>query len=327
MLNIRILYGLLVGGFMVACTEEIPLELPSEDQQIVATSLISNENPIHLYLGKTISISDTLYPILDRAHVTLKNKENNQLIDSLRYQKDEHYYKGQHILSLFNTPLLLEITVENKLLTASTYIPSPIQLQSARRIWPSGFDEYGDALTEYQVSFFDPPEEQNYYELFFFSYAYNEAAERETTSFHSNEQLAYIDPVIRAEGLEEYGNKSLLFSDQLFNGDLAKLVFKYLPNLSDGDIRSLIDPQLLENQKHYALLRSVSQEYYNYRKAWTIHRYTQQREPAALQDDPLLEDFSRFLFVGDPVEMSNAIEGGIGVFAGYSQTLQELDGD
>ncbi|MGF1637180.1 MAG: DUF4249 family protein, partial [Cyclobacteriaceae bacterium] len=222
---------------------------------------------------------------------------------------------GSSIMSIFNTPLRLNIEIGNKKIWAQTYIPKPVPILSAISIYPAGYDEYGDGMTEYRIEFLDPVDEENYYELFFLSYS----------SILSNEHLAYLDPVIRSEGLEGYDNKSLLFSDRLFNGEMANIIVKYLPMTFQSNVGSLIDLTQVEKNSSYALLRTVSKEYYDYRRAWVIHRYSQQNKPDALKKDPILEDFSRFLFVGDPVAMSNSIKNGVGVFAGYSQSVIKIE--
>lgn len=314
----------LLSALCFACIEEIPLDLAVQDRQIVVSALITNDQVCKLYLTETIPIDETEFPEIYNARIGLFNETEGSLVDSFNYQGGFSYV-GKAALSVFDTPLQLKIEVQGKVISAHSYIPKPVPLISADEIYPAGYDEYGDAMTEYRVKFHDPAEKENYYELFFFTYSYSEEINREISSFQSNEFLAYTDPIIRSEGLEGYGNKSLLFSDRLFNGETATIVVKYLPMSSGGEVGSLVDTTQVKEGATYALLRTVSKEYYDYRKAWVIHRYTQQRKPAALEKDPLLEDFNRYLFVGDPVEMGNSIENGVGIFAGYSQSLKEVD--
>ena len=307
------LAGLLL---MAACIQEIPLDLPSSDQQFVISSLVSDQAPCKLYLTKTISITEQNFPVLANASIQLYDSESNELIDSLSYAGDS-FYQGHKILSKGHKHLSLKVVSDGRQLTAHTYIPSKVAIRSAERRIPAGYDQYGDPITEYRVSFKDPAEEENFYDLYFLGY-FGDGSD----FIRSNEELAYIDPVIREENLEDYENKSLLFSDQLFNGKDVTIVVRYYAMSSVSDVSSVVDTTRLQKGITYALLRNVSKQYYQYRKDWTIHRYTQQKEPAALQQDPLLQDFSRFLFIGDPVPMSSNVQNGLGVFAGFSQDLQ-----
>jgi hypothetical protein len=306
-----------------ACTEEILLELPKQEQEFVVNGLINDSELSRIFLTKTISITDDKFPVLDDALITISEAETGRLIDDLSYHKD-YYYKGSQKINQYNKPINLNIWLDGEAIQATTYIPAPIPVLSADMVWPSGYDEYGDPLTEYQLSFQDPAGEENFYELFFFNYNYLEDIGEEYSSFYSNRDLAYTDPVIRAEGLKDYDNYSLLFSDQLFDGEKARIVVKYFSMAASIQMKSLVDTSQLEPQQSYALLRSVSRQYYDYRKSWIIHRYTQPNKPSALQQDPTIDDFSRFLFVGDPVNMKSTIANGVGVFAGYSQSLKKI---
>ena len=310
-----------------ACTSEIDIDVPRGEPEIVVNSLITNDKPCELYLTRTISINQNDYPIIDNANVFLVNDIDGFIYDTLKYFKNS-IYKGTKILNL-NTTYQLLVRIDNKEVSAKTYIPSPVPILSAELISPSGFDEYGDPILEYRISFEDPLFQENFYELFFINlnYSYNTFGSLigESSSIRSNEFLVYIDPIIESEGLEDYENNSLIFSDKLFNGELTQLSFKYYNSGRDGKVSSLIDSSEVEIRKTYALLRSVSKEYFNYRKSWTIHRYTQQNKPAALEKEPLVADFSRFLFVGDPVTMKSEVINGLGLFAGYSQNAREIE--
>ena len=307
-----------------ACTEEITLDLPKEGQEVVVNALISNDKPFRIHLSKTIPITDETFPVVDNAVIQLKDASTGEVIDSLHYDQDS-WYRGSHNFYEYNKPLQLDIQIDGKHLQATSYIPKPVRIQSATSIWPSGYDQYGDALTEYQLTFNDPAEEENYYELFYFSYSYSEPFNQELSGYTHNEYLAYIDPIIQAEGLESYDNKSLLFSDRLFNGELITVKVKYYAMSGDINVSTLSDTSHLKQSQKYALLRTVSKEYYDYRRSWTKHRYTQQNKPAALEPDPIIDDISHFLFVGDPTKMSSSVTNGLGFFAGYSQNLKEVE--
>lgn len=308
-----------------SCTGEIDIDVPWEEPEIVVNSLITNDKPCELYLTRTIPITQNDYPIIDFANFVLINNFDGSIYDTLKHFKNS-IYKGTKILKQ-NTTYKLLVRIDNKEVSAKTYIPSPVPILSAELINPSGYDEYGDPITEINISFQDPPMEDNYYEIFFINYFFSEFSNLygELSTIVPTESLIYVDPIVQAEGLEDYENSSLLFSDNLVDGQLVKLSFKYAGGVRDGVVSSLIDSSLIEQTKNYALLRSVSKEYFNYRKSWIIHRYTQQNKPAALEKEPLVTDFSRFLFVGDPVAMKSEVNNGLGFFAGYSQNAREIE--
>ena len=308
----------------LACTEEITLDIPSEEQEIVVNALISDAKPFRLHLSKTISITDETFPVVDNAVIQLKDASTGEVIDSLHYDQDS-WYRGSHNFYEYNKPLQLDIQLDGKHLQATSYIANPVSIQSARSIWPSGYDQYGDALTEYQLTFKDPAEKENYYELFYFDYSYSERFNQESSGYRINENLAYVDPIIQAEGLESFDNKSLLFSDRLFDGELITVKVKYYAMSRGINVSTLSDTSHLKQLQMYALFRTVSKEYYDYRRSWTTHRYTQQNKPATLKADPIIDDISHFLFVGDPTKMSSSVTNGLGFFAGYSQNLKEVE--
>lgn len=70
------------------------------------------------------------------------------------------------------------------------------------------------------------------------------------------------------------------------------------------------------NEK-YAVLRTTSQAYFNYRKYWIRHKNNQQTGNRI--EDPLF-----ISLVGDPVPMYTNVEGGYGIFAAYNQTQYKL---
>lgn len=233
--------------------------------------------------------------------------------DTLKYLGD-YIYEGSKSLST-QTPYSIKISIPGTdLVTAESFIPEPVKIIKATMKSPVGFDEYGDPLSEYKIQFSDPGDVKNYYELFLFAYAEN------NSSILSNEFLRETDPVILAEGLEDFNNNSFLFSDNLFNGGFyeMRLIFE---NASYGGTPVDID---VEPLKTFALLRTISPEYYNYRKNWIKHRHHQQTQPSLVLPDPILDDFVNFLFRGDVQAMETNIQNGHGIFAGYSTSIREV---
>ncbi|OUJ67410.1 DUF4249 family protein, partial [Hymenobacter crusticola] len=123
---------------------------------------------------------------------------------------------------------------------------------------------------------------------------------------------------LAAEDDRQFNPRSLVFSDQLFNGRAFELRASFLSHgYGAGGTRNgqVINPTL--SGKLYLVLRSVSRSYYQYRKSWTRHLYNQGTKGEGY-------DLNQLLFLGDPSPMYSNVAGGYGVVAGYAQQAMQL---
>jgi hypothetical protein len=235
-----------------------------------------------------------MYPIVnDTFHLKLFEEEN-LLIDSVFIGN----YLTTNTIPIVNKKYTVEIAATGlPVIRAFDSIPDQVPITDALLIFPAGVDPYGDAIIEADISFSDPSDETNYYEILIYS------AEGEINYWNYYGDVEITDPVLLNEGDLAYYPTTFFFSDALFNGE------KYTMKIIDGG-RSPYG----EVFKHYVSLRSISKSYYLYRKYYTRHAYNQQFQG----------DFLDLIFKGEPQNMYSNIEGGYGIFAGFQETTTEV---
>jgi hypothetical protein len=171
-------------------------------------------------------------------------------------------------------------------------IPEFVAMQSASFHDSVAIDSDGVFFSECEIEFTDNSFQKNYYEISLFKLyeLNNEIATDEAYLFSS-------DPVIEAEGLTDYYPSSIILSDTLINGQNYKLKINYYPPYwSTGEV--------VDNKYKVIIhFRSISENYYKYKKALIVHEYN--------QDGDIWDG------LGNPVPMFTNIEGGYGIFAGY----------
>lgn len=184
-----------------------------------------------------------------------------------------------------------------------------------RQVSPAGFDEYGDHYTDCFFEIKDDSVRDNYFELFFVGRAFDEVW------FTTNDGIVTNDPSVINTGLEDFGNHTLLFSDQLFSGEQKTLFFKY------GSGRTGVLDTEIElpsgRTRPFAILRDVSEEYFLFRTSWVKHRYSQLGKPAILSD-PIIDDLIDVFYKPDLQPLYSNMENAFGYFGGYSEQLYEM---
>ena len=136
-----------------------------------------------------------------------------------------------------------------------------------------------------KISFQDDIEQENYYDI----------------PIKNGQTQGIYEPVLLADADLSYFPSSFYFSDNLINGILYELKIPYPP-------METLD------------FRTVSKNYYLFRKYWTKHYSNQQND----NNVSSVNDWDIFplLFMGEPIEMFTNIENGYGIFAGYSHNRQ-----
>lgn len=171
-------------------------------------------------------------------------------------------------------------------ISAEDSIPVMVFIKKAICQYPTGYKKDWGKYGTMNITFSDPPEERNYYELI----------------IHANLDLIHeytdliTDPVLINEGDIDYLPTSFFFSDELFNGQTHTI------SISGA----------YPSGKAY--LRHTSKAYYLYRKYYTRHAYNQQFQG----------DFWTTIFMGEPQSMYTNIEGGYGIFAGYMEHSKDV---
>lgn len=268
-----------------ACTKEIEIDFPKETTPII-TSIFSPNQPFTFYHSMSSPLSsdniDTISPYQLKVYRNSLTILDTTLISphytSDIYPQVGYKYKLELIKKGYPT------------IWAEDSIPQSLpDITEAYRIYPTGSDEFGTIYCNISITFNDPVDEENYYEIIVTN-----------KSGGINDSFVEFEPTDRAwknEGDYSYYPSTIFFSDVLFNGQDYTFNHKFY---NSGDI---------------IILRSVSRAYYMYRKYYTRHAYNQQYQSDVL--DVFLK--------GEPQEMYSNIVNGYGNFASYQETNQELD--
>ncbi|PKP08113.1 MAG: hypothetical protein CVU09_17410 [Bacteroidetes bacterium HGW-Bacteroidetes-4] len=268
------------------------------DSKIVVNSIYSDDSVINIWLSTSGIITE---PYNSNPTVFLVSVYEN---DELRYTSQANSGKlNTHIRPNVSSKYKIEVS-SNSFSSVSTTdsVPSIVGITNAEFVFPIAVDEFGDYLGEAQVTFSDPVECKNYYELLI-----NVGVNNYFTGFMD---YPITDPIILNEGDLDYYPSSIFFSDELINGQSYTLKIKVAVGVvinSEG-----IKP----SSELYAELRSVSKNYYLYRKYLTRHLYNQQMNN---------KDFYDYLYNGEPVDMYSNIINGYGIFAGYQSSMSKLN--
>jgi hypothetical protein len=305
----------LVVVFIVSgCIQEIELKTGDIEPKLVANSLFTS-GKLSIQLSNSTALTQNNFLEISNALVVVSKGSVDQILDTLQFTSGNTYVSDID-LNETNTSYFLSVKAPGLApLEAESYLPSSADVGVAYYRFPAGYDINGDPYLEVVVEINDS-DEDDFYELFIFD-TWND-----DTYYRTNNFVVENDPVIVAEGLEDYKNTSFLFSDKLFNGKRYTLRLKFENASASGPL--LEGSGVLEDKTTYIALRSLSKEYYQYRKSWVSHRYHQQSKPAIISNDVILSDLVDFLFKGETEPFKSNITNGYGVFAGYDQKIIKL---
>ena len=300
LLNFNCDYHIIIVIFIIvsSCTKELDYQL--ENTKLIIINSVFNPNDDFIFnVSYTASPLSSYDSINENLHF-LFYEDNNLIIDTFL----QSYVLETEIHPIPNTKYKVEVLSDNlPSISTSDSIPNLVNIDEATYIFPAGVDEYGDYYAEASISFTDPADEQNYYELLIYSFNGLE-------KYYWNWDCEYLitDPVLLNEGDVDYLPSSLFFSDELFNGESYTMKCK-------GDIGCTINSEgITPGEQLYATFRSVSKSYYLYRKYYTRHAHNQQFQG----------DFLDLIYMGEPQSMYTNVVNGYGIFAGYQETTKEL---
>jgi len=301
---------LLISIFFFSCIKEIDDNSFSLKENLVVNSLITDDSQIEVYLSQTKCIFDTSkFSAIKNINIELW--ENDNFVGRLDFFNG--VYKSLVYPEINSKYQIYIYSEEYGKITATTSIPPKPTLISAKYTIGKLRDEYGDLITEAQIKIKDQSNETNYYELYI---GFSETDNLLPIYYYKYYKIN--DPVLIAEGILDFKPDIFVFSDRLFNGKEVILKLNY-----EG---GAIETDRAYPTKAYIMLRSVSKEYYQFMLSWYKHKYNQNIDEHV---EYLTKDFNPVLLVfqGEPVELYSNIEGGYGIFAGYSEVVQQLEFD
>ena len=289
-----------------SCIKEVNVAIPQFPKKVVINSLFCPDSILKIHVSLSEGIESDIQ-IVENAQIRLY--ENDIFIQNISYLSKGWYSSNYYPKA--GMKYKIDVNIEGyDIVTAESLIPENPLISAFTCQLLEGFDlDWGSHNSNVKLIFKDFENYSNFYELSFFSFLDNVNSAGLADSPVMNHMS---DLSILADSELEFKPNQFFFSDNLFNG-LEKTVFL---NYLGG---TYIDPvnNVIKNSIFYALFKTVSPEYYNFRKSWTKHVYNQDTD--IHNDDPIV-----LLFKGDPIEMYTNVNGGYGIFAGYNQQYKEV---
>lgn len=269
-----------------SCTKEVDIALPPIESKLVVTSLFTADSLLKVHISKSVSITDTADLIVENATATLY--KNGTFLEILDYDSNGFYISTNILKTTENYEIKVEAPSFQQVQSIAQ-IPEQVKLIATNFTQNAGVDEEGDNFSTVSIQFHDQESTQDFYEIQF----YEEHLGYEDEKFVYGFGGFSYDPIIKAEGDQEYYPDYLLLSDELINGESVNLDINFFD-------RSSSDRTL----KIYLEFRAVSRDYYLYKKSLMRHLANQ---------FPDIWDGT-----GEPAQLFTNIKNGYGIFAGYT---------
>ena len=281
-----------------SCTKEVNIEIPKIEKKAIIYGLIGNNEQIKIWYSKSYGILDYVDYVEnneisnDSAEISLFVNDN--FIEKLSFNENNYFLSNY--LPKPNDNIDIIVTTDNDdTLTAHTLIPEPVIINYVQFEDSAFIDEEGISFSRIKVSFDDIPNQENYYEMYFRARCYTDTSE----VFSNVYEYSSFNPIILNENILDYEPKSIVFSDTLFNGDMAEITLSFerpcsyvygQPSVCEFDL--------------IIYFSNITEEYYLYRKNLYKHLFSQHT----------------IFWYGaiEPIQMYSNVNGGYGVFAGYS---------
>lgn len=275
-----------------SCTKIIEINLPPHEPKLVVNSLFTDGQRIKVHLSKTTSVFEYSTPIIDNGLIRLFR--NDEEIDTLIYSNGYYYSdvvaeQAETYSVIISAPGMGEVSSEDN-------IPEKTLIESYEHRDSVIMDDNNFPVMQFEMNFTDQPG-LSFYELSIIAeYYVGNFQRRHPVGLEYNS-----DPILVSTGLLDYYPHSIVFTDEMFDGEETNIKVNY--SIQTGEM-PLIGSGPEYSYLLYVSFRSVSESYYNYIRKQIIYRYN-------------LES-NIFTGMADPVLLFSNINGGYGIFGGYS---------
>jgi hypothetical protein len=276
--------ALIICVVFTSCELIVNIDVPLEKPQITLNSLFNPDSVWNVQLNLNRHVLDKKpYASVDDAEVTVY--ENGIFVDKLDFIKNG-LYRSQTSKPLSGKAYEIKAkSAQYGEVSGKSSAPQAVQNLSVE-FQNSQRDPYNSNSNNYVIdlTFTDAPGERNYYKI---------TAEGDRYFFTSNKKIGkstlQLRLKLRGQSEEDdYGQAELLFSDLLFDGKKHSLSIEASSYTNISQVR--------------LYLWSLSEDYYHY------------KETLELQLETSGNPFAQ------PVNVVNNINGGFGIFGGYSRT-------
>jgi len=262
--------------------------MPVHKSKAVIHSLYKAEDTIKVYVTKSTGIFDYLEDNIEDA--TIKLYKNDVFLETLTYDSESNYYKSENVAQINNDYQIVADIPGVNAISASSHTPKLPNLVSWEYIGEIGYADSESIFYMLKVEIDDDVSKRNYYEIMV---NITEIDNEDYVGWGNQGLFNLSEPVFVNEE-----NPKHLFSDDLFNGTNYTLNAGFVMH---EDVNSFN----LE-----LVFRQVTKDYYNYKKKLDKHIEAQGGD-----------DIFGYM---EPVQMFSNINGGYGVFTGYSEVRQVI---
>jgi len=300
---------LIVSFIFFSCTKEVVIDIPQEKPKIVVYSTIVPftipiPKPLGIKLQSSLHTFDNSPSNINDAHVLYF--ENDILKDTLEYNESLNKYNFANSISDYpiagNTYSLKIQKAGYETISATTKIPSKVTITDTAIIPIAYIDETDNCFSEISLTFTDPADEINFYEIAVSVPAFNYDSTKDFYELSSYDNIitseSYYPSLIRFDVDKP---KYLLFNDKSINGKEYTLRVYYSPPQREEDERYIAN--------HYITvhLRNVTADYYKFKTSMIQHLYNN-------EEDILYG-------MGEPINIISNINNGYGLFAGFNNDI------
>jgi hypothetical protein len=276
---------------LFGCELIVDVDVPFEHPQLTLNSFFSPDSlwSANLSLNRHILNDSSSFERLGNGVIVIFNE--GQPVDTLIHQGNGLYSSDTGKPQVGINYEISATTPDHGMVMSRSIIPAPAPIVRAEITETDPNPDDGNNA-KLKITFQDNGAETNYYQILveeeyeFYDYSMDKI---HTTRFRIH--LESEDPAIRDEQFN--WSEGILLKDVLFNGREIEFSFNtYVNNFNNVAI----------------LLRTVSEDYYNYKSTFQ------------LQDETSGDPFAQ------PVNVHNNIENGFGIFAGFSES-RSISGD
>jgi len=293
--NRNIILLLLIFIVFAACEKVVNIDIPEMQQKPVLFSLIGDSNRIKVFVGHTYGILNYVNEseLTNQDSTTVRLYVNNSFRETLTYTSN--YYISNYKATAGDSITLFVETNSKDTLSAKTYVPFPVPLDSISLTAFSFYDEENTLYSTATIHFKDPPGKPNYYEVFFRASCISDSGNFLDISDYKSNSVILSD-----EDILNYEPQSIVFSDRLFDGDKISIPISFsFPCFNDTTGEYIYESYIL---KVYFL--SVSESYYQYRK--DLYKYLYAKYGGIWEGNI------------EPKNIFSNVKGGYGLLAGFS---------
>ncbi|MFA6925015.1 MAG: DUF4249 domain-containing protein [Bacteroidales bacterium] len=293
----------------LSCNKEIEIKIPEKKPKLVVNCTLV---PFTLPMPKTLyfDIKSSTHIFDTTKNTTIKDAivllySNGNFLDTIRYVDSVKNYPVK--LSMYPVTgqnLNMKVIKDGyESVSASTTIPSKVIITDTSVTPIAYYDETGTVFSEIKITFTDPANEVNFYEIAVSNIAYSNFDDQ--TIYYN---LTTADKIITSESyypslirLDVNKPKYLLFNDKQINGQEHNLTIYYSPPQIEDTYRYISDHFISIH------LRNVTEEYYKFKTTMIQQMYSR------------TEDI--LYGVGEPLNVFTNIQNGYGIFAGFNNDI------